>query len=648
VASPPKISRRGFLLLGTAAATVAGVQAYRYLQDPTSPNPTGQELWASEFGAVGDGVLDDGPALRRALSAARATGAGTTLRLGPGRYRVGGEPGAVYALPVSGATGLSVVGDQATVVVSDPALGCLSFSDCDGCQVEGVTIDYDPPPFTQTVVTALDPLSRTFDVQVEPGYPLLNAPFFPFAAPENPHPGTFGAVFDPATRLLKAGLVDFVAVTAAEQLGSGSFRLHTLDDLPLGVAAGDVFVYLARQFGDAVSCYRSPSTSLKNVHVRAANGVAFALVQSDAAQITACSVAVEPSSGRLVSSNADGVHAQGCRVGPTVEDCEFAAMMDDGLNVYALPLEIVTLESDLEIVVAGSGSVRTGDRLEFSDPASGRITGVRRVAGVTPSGANLILRLAAPLPGLSSSPQDGVADVAFNLSASGEGYLIRGNRYERHRGHAMCLHTGRGSVEDNSISQTSREGIVVSNDPDWPEGPNTRNLSISGNTLASTGGDAAIDVEGRKLGYQIADSATQRNIRIDHNMVSDWRGSAIAVGAAHDVKLFDNVLVVDADAEPFAAERGVLLDRVHDVEIDGLVVRTDAPDALTAAVVIGPTVAAGNRGVRIRDVRVSSDLEVVEDLRADAQVTAEPAASAVRRSRAASAIELGSRVGPPR
>ena len=662
---PPRFSRRGLFVAG-ALVVVGGVEAYRVLSDPTSPDPItadpgnpppiGTELWATAYGAVGDGVADDGPALRRALAAARAAGPGRTLRLGGGRYRVGGEPGAGYALSVSGATRLSVVGDQATIVVSDPALGCLSFTDCDGCQVEGIAIDYDPPPFTQTAVVAVHPLGRSFDVEVDAGYPLLDAPFFPFAAPGDPHPGTFGAVFDPVTRLLKAGVVDYVFVTGAQPLGDGAFRLRTVADLPAGLSTGDVFVYLARQFGHAVSCYRSPGTSLRDVHVHAANGVAFALVQSDAAQITACSVEVRPSSGRLVSSNADGVHAQGCRVGPTIEDCVFAGMMDDGLNVYAPPLGIVAVPSDAEVIVAGDQSARTGDRLEFSDPVSGRIVGIRRVAHATPAGASLLLRLEAPLPGLSSSGQDGVADVAFNLSASGEGYLVRGNRYERHRGHAMRLRTGRGSVEDNAISQTSREGISVSNDPDWPEGPNTRDLLISGNTLSSTGGDAGISVEGRKLGYQIADAATQRKLRIEDNTVTDWRGSAIAVGAAHDVKLVDNVLILDAGAEAFAAERGVLLEGVSDVDIDGLVVQTTKPGALTAAIEISPTVTAGEAGVRISDVRVPAGLATVQDLRVTTPVaTPTTSASALevtksggRRSRRAEAAELASRVSPSR
>lgn len=623
-----RVPRRSILLLGAAAAgiTVGGVQTYRLLGEPRAASiplgPTRRVFSASAFGAVGDGVVDDGPPLRRALSAAGAAGPGAILRLSKGRYRVMGEPEAGYALPISGARGLTVAGDDATVVVGDPTLGCFSLTDCESCQVVGLAIDYEPLPFTQTIVSALDPAGQTFNVDVVAGYPRLDAPFFPFAQKDEVHPATFGAVFDPATHLLKVGIADNVFISAAEPLGGSAFRLRALDPLPAGLSPGDVFVYLARQNGHALASYRSPRTGFRGVHVRAANAVAFALVQSDAVRIEACSVGASLGSGRLVSSNADAVHAQGCRVGPAIHGCTFAGMMDDGLNVYALPMTIQSVTSDAEIVVAGSVSVRTGDRLEFSDSVSGRITGVVRVAGVTPtqSGTNLSVSLDSAVPGLSISARDGVADTAFNLSASGEGYVVRGNRYERHRGHAMRLHTGRGVVEGNHISQTSREGISVSNDPDWPEGPHARDLLIRGNTLMRTGGDAAIHVEGRKLGYHLADSATQQTLRIEGNTVRNWHGSAIAVGAAKNVQLHENRIAIDTAAEASVAKQGILLERVYDVEINGLVLSTPSPARMVAAIVIAPTVPAGGAGVRISGVRASNGVRPVQDLRVAGRV----------------------------
>ncbi len=636
MAGPSTISRRG-LLVGAGAVAVGGALASRWWQDSS-----GSQLRAADFGAVGDGVADDGPALRRALATARNAGPGATLQLGAGRYRVGGTPGAGYALPVAGARGLSIAGDPATIVVADPALGCLSLSDCDDCRVTGVVIDYDPPPFAQTTVTRLDPGGRTFDVEVAPGYPLLDAPLFSFPAPDVVHPGAFGAAFDPATRRLKPGMVDFVFVTAAEPTGPRTFRLTPRDGVPAGLAPADAFVYVTRQGGNAVASYRSSGTRIDRVVVRAANSIAFALVQSDAARVTRCTVGLEPGSGRLVSTNADGVHAQGCRIGPTVEDCAFAAMMDDGLNVYALPLEIVSAPSDLEALLSGVAPVRAGDQLEFTEPTSGDVLGVRRVERVLGAGSPLRVRLTDPLPGLAAAARAGTPVTAFDLSASGEGYLIRDNTYDHHRGHAMRLHTGRGTVQGNRIRATSREGIQVSNDPDWPEGPNTRDLLLRDNTLAETGGDAAVAIEGRRLGYQLAKTATQRRITLEGTRVTDWRGSAITIGAAHDVTVSDTTLVVDGGAEPAAAQSGVLVETAYRVEIDGLEVRTTPADALGAAVVIAPTVLPGETGVRISDVRVPAGLAAVEDLRADTSI----ASAGGPDRRVHDARELARRVGP--
>lgn len=638
MAQSPEPSRRGFLI-GAVAVAVGGAQVAWYLREPAA-----RHLSARDFGAVGDGVADDGPALRRALARAAAQPA-TTLTLGPGRYRVGGEPNAAYALPVTAARGLRIVGDKTTIVVTDPALGGLSLSDCDDCEVRGVTIDYDPPPFTETTVQALDRASRTFDVAVAAGFPSLDARGFSFAAQKERHPSAFGAVFDSSTRQLKADVIDHVFLTAAEPLGQRAFRVRAREDLPDGLAPGDVFVYLARQNGHALSCFRTSGTEIREVHVRAANAVAFALVQSDATRITGCTVGLERGSRRLVSSNADGVHAQGCRVGPIVEDCAFESMMDDGLNIYALPIEVLAAPSDDALVVADAVPVRTGDRLEFSDPVTGRITGVRRVevSGHEPDGSRRI-RLDVPVPGLSASTADGIPDAVFNLSASGEGYVIKGNRYGRHRGHAMRLHTGKGSVEGNRIRSTSRSAMLISNDPDWPEGPYTSDLGVKDNVVEDPGGEAGIEVEGRKLGSRIADEATQRNLRISGNTVRNWRGSAISIGAADDVQLRDNMLILDVEAEAAVAERGVLLERVDGVVIDGLVVQTSPLRPLPAAIVIAPTVTTGATAVRIRGVRVPTGTDEVRDLRAHV-APVRMTTSTPRRSRVEQAQELASRIG---
>jgi hypothetical protein len=80
--------------------------------------------------------------------------------------------------------------------------------------------------------------------------------------------------------------------------------------------------------------------------------------------------------------------------------------------------------------------------------------------------------------------------------------------------------------------------------------------------------------------------------------------------------------------------------------------RSPTPGALTAAVVIAPTVTAGETGVRISGVRVPAGLASVHDLRAAAPV-ATPVdsmtpASAGGLSRLSVAAELAGRAGPPR
>jgi hypothetical protein len=61
------------------------------------------------------------------------------------------------------------------------------------------------------------------------------------------------------------------------------------------------------------------------------------------------------------------------------------------------------------------------------------------------------------------------------------------------------------------------------------------------------------------------------------------------------------------------------LERASQVDIDGLDIRSAVPRTPTVAIEIAPTVASGQAGVRISNVRVPSDVVPINDSRAIAQ-----------------------------
>ena len=63
------------------------------------------------------------------------------------------------------------------------------------------------------------------------------------------------------------------------------------------------------------------------------------------------------------------------------------------------------------------------------------------------------------------------ADTLYNLDGCGAGFQIRRNHMNGNRRYGCLLRAGGGVVEDNVFEDTTGAGVVLTNEPDWPEGP---------------------------------------------------------------------------------------------------------------------------------------------------------------------------------
>lgn len=53
-----------------------------------------------------------------------------------------------------------------------------------------------------------------------------------------------------------------------------------------------------------------------------------------------------PRNGRIISSNADGIHSEDLDVGPTILDSHFHSMLDDFMGVHATLLMVQRVETN--------------------------------------------------------------------------------------------------------------------------------------------------------------------------------------------------------------------------------------------------------------------------------------------------------------
>lgn len=544
----------------------------------------------ADYGAKGDGVSDDSAAIRQAVAAAQNTGESTVL-FDAKRYRVSAEAPdeGKYCFSLQGASGVTLQGikDGTELISSSPRAGMVSFRSCTNSSIKGITIDYDPVPFIQGGITAIDPAQGTFELKVDDGYP-------------EPEPALmkhkWGVVIDRQTRRFKPGTPSHLPVRTFTALGNRCWRMelenHAYAKMLTG---GDAFVMRSVSEGHGAAFWNCNGGSVEDVTIYAAPGLCMAFVQCEG-DLVVRRVTVQPRPGttRLLAGNADGIHCQMNRKGPLVEGCHFEGMTDDGMNTYDKVRMVTKVISPTELQVHQTFDMRPGDRIQVMDPKTGFVRGEANVLSATKqriifdSPIENVRTSTNLLKGITSMTNHLDADVVFNLSTCGAGYIVRSNYFGNFRGRGLILRGVNGLIEGNIFERTSGPGIVIANEPRWPEGPVPHDVVIRGNQLRGVGVDnqaqnyGAIMVMGLGL-TGVSPCPAVKNIRIENNVITDPPAQGIYIQSCTGVTLTGNRITADG-SRTFPAAAGVRIgasvaDGEDGVKISGL--ETDMPPAIT-------------------------------------------------------------------
>jgi hypothetical protein len=209
------VSERDLWLSDDPAVIEAALDRHvreRLVYEPTvRPGPADASFLfrVADFGAVGDGAHDDGPAIRAAVAAAAARGSGAVVEFERRTYACDLYTGHRSQLVLKGVEGITIEGNGATLVVTPPN----SFVHIESCRdvcVRGFVFDFTVPLHTQGVIEAVDAEAGYLDVRVHDGYPFAAG----FAYPRDLYGvGAWGVVVDPDARHRKWDAPDRLTVS---------------------------------------------------------------------------------------------------------------------------------------------------------------------------------------------------------------------------------------------------------------------------------------------------------------------------------------------------------------------------------------------------------------------------------------------------
>lgn len=324
--------------------------------------PAPKVFSVKDFGAVGDGRTDDGPAFRKAIAAATSlAGKPAVIKIPSGNYFIKPDtaplpkevkvrlqehvyseryetlPGK-YArthLMVQNVKNLTLQGEKGAVLVfSDPTMNGLRLAGCRNCQVKDLVLDWARNTSTQGTVTAVEPDPFALIFEPDSGYPAPDEDYFLKATarrftPSRPD-GLFGAGTTRMGEVEKLASNRFRLKPQAHDMNSPVWRKRKAGDRISIIARYDASIFDA----SALDMRYCAFNKMENVVVWRSPGCAYRAFRNYALQILRCRI--EPGPGRkdLVTSNADGCQTTGM-IGPYIAQCRFSYMEDDGFNIHS-------------------------------------------------------------------------------------------------------------------------------------------------------------------------------------------------------------------------------------------------------------------------------------------------------------------------
>jgi len=499
------------------------------------------------YGAKGDGATDDGPAIRKAVSEAAASGKPARLEFAKGKSYFLAYDSSSSSLTVNGAQDVVIDGNGATLLLDGPE-GAVTFSRCERCTVRNLTVEYPKLPYTQGSIVAVDPANLTYDLALMPGYDL------PSSQSAN---GWWVSVLGPTGHGLKQTVGDALFLTSAEPVAGKDRTYRVTVQAPwkgsvANLAVGD------RSFlptetgvkglkpGALFNAFRCSDVTFEKLTIYSSPGMCFHL-SLNTGKVTIRGVRIQnrPGTDRVMSSRSDGIHCDENRVGPTIEDCLFEGLMDDSINIHCMGRAVTAVDSDTQVTaVAQANNYAVGDTVQAFDSVGGGILGSASIVSKSYTKGGVAFVLSSPIPGMTVDPSARVPKtILYNISQSGSGFVIRNNTFLPQRRYAALIRAHDGLVEGNTV--TGGAGYDLSNETGtFSEGPIPDNVIIRGNKFVGA------------PGIKIETSCSQpsgrgvRNILLDNNEFTDIIRWPIIICNAHNITA-KNTTIRQTAGHPF-------------------------------------------------------------------------------------------------
>jgi hypothetical protein len=422
----------------------------------------------------------------------------------PGRYCV--APKNKAHLKFSGISDVTIIADGVEMICTQTTRA-LTVENCTNLTIRGLTIDYDPLPFTQGRIVGMSADSMVHEIELSDGYPRADkADDLKYAIFADSRTLRYGNYY---TFTLEAPAPNRIRLTKSGQDKSKKG----------GEQVGDLIVLAARHVTGgaephAVYCDNSKNTVLENITLYASPTFGFLEVHCDGSVYRNCKVDRRPPETdlikrepRLRSLNADAYHSKFAKKGPQIIGCSAEWQGDDCVNICGSYHLVTEANGDtLRVLAKRDMDIEPGDPVELVTVDGQRIPDAKVLSVIRSGKASaeesaglkklpLLARVRGLLTDGYEVKLDRSVEMPFgstigSMNRMGNDFAVKNCIFGNNRSRGILAKASFGEISGNTLTNCSMQAIKIAPEYQWLESGHSSGMVISNNTIINPGMEA--------------------------------------------------------------------------------------------------------------------------------------------------------------
>ena len=464
----------------------------------------------------------------------------STIVIPPGVYRVKPQHG--YHLYFKDLKNVKIFAKGVEMVCTETTRA-ITFEACENVVLRGLTVDYEPLPFTQGRIIAMAPDKSWLDFELFDGYP------------ENLEARV--EIFDQKTETLKRPII-YCAQKPFEFLGHRRYRLAKVENYRYNPdkdkeEVGDILVtnskYSPGGFnGHAIVSSDCKNLVLEDIRLYASNCFSYLEYNCDSTKYIRCSIDRRPLATdlkprgihRLRSGNADAFHSKFAVRGPQVIGCTAKWQGDDCVNICGEYYMIMgSKKYSVRILATRGVNLKVGDPVELVSYSGERLPDAKVVA-ITPDGTVtaeeskflLAQQMNQQAKESMSKPKTKALSITLDrevnlpmgsvitsMNHMGNGFLVQDCDFGMNRSRGILIKASNGKITGNKTTGNWGHGIHIAPEWWWLESGSSNDIDVRENIIKDCR-DIAIKIEARAGNGQRAPAGAHNRITLINNSIT--------------------------------------------------------------------------------------------------------------------------------